>query len=225
MKIRNAKGRRDNNSGYIRLFDNIELGHLFSKAQAAVISNGTELEKTILARTRKIADLDGFIDAVTDGDQPDGVYVCAKSAVKNSSLTVKGHEPDLLVFIVRKKRVCKIIELKDGDTFDTKKAKGEYENLKEFSEQFGYKIPFVTEFYVCCFNPDDKDAIVAGFKGAFPPEHVLTGREPCAVLNIDYDETVNARKADAADNINYFVDELLKIPAVTERIKEHYATR
>lgn len=218
MKIRNAKGRKDENSGYIRLFDNIELGQLLSKAQATVISNGTELEKMLLKRTNNIQDLDEFIETTTVGNQADGVYVCAKAVAKKSKLTIPKHEPDLLVFIVQQKRLCRIIELKDGDTFDTKKARGEREQLEEYSIKFGAKIPFVTEYYICCFNQEDKNAIMTGFKGVFSIEHIMTGRELCSILNIDYSEITDERKADAEDNFTYFVSELLNIPVVKEEI-------
>ncbi|MCM1329714.1 MAG: hypothetical protein NC253_09775 [Ruminococcus sp.] len=218
MKIENAKGRRDENSGYIRLFDNVKLGQLLSKAQATVISNGTEFERIILSRTNNISDLDEFIDSVTDGTQPDGVYVCKKATAKKSKLTVPNHEPDLLVFLVQKKRLCKIIELKDGDTFDTKKARGEREQLEEYSIKFGAKIPFVAEYYICCFNQEDKDFIETGFKGVFTREHIMTGRELCEILSIDYDDIVESRKADARDNVDYFVSELLNIPEIKAEI-------
>lgn len=218
MKIKNAKGRRDENSGYIRLFDNVELGQLLSKAQATVISNGTELERMILDRTKNIPDLDEFIDSAADGTKPDGVYVCKKSVAKKSKLTVPKSEPDLLVFLVQKKRLCKIIELKDGDTFDTKKARGEQEQLAEYSANFGAKIPFVTEYYICCFNQEDKDFIATGFKGVFSREHIMTGRELCDILSIDYDEITASRKADARDNVDFFISELLSVPDIKDEI-------
>ncbi len=218
MKIKDAKGRKDGNSGYIRLFDNIKLGQLLSKAQATVISNGSELERMLLNNTNNISDLDDFIDSATNGTQADGVYVCKKSVAKASKLTIAKHEPDLLVFIIQKKRICKVIELKDGDTFDTKKARGEMEQLKEYAEKFGAKIPFVTEYYICCFNQEDKNAIMTGFKNVFTIEHIMTGRELCSILNIDYSKIISERKADAKDNFKYFVSELLNIPSVKEEI-------
>ena len=108
MKIRNARGRQDGNSGYIRLFNNSKLGSLLSKAQATVISNGNELERIILEKTNNIKDLDIFIEEVTDNKKPDGVYVCDKKTLKKSPLTIPKHEPDLLLFIVQSRRVCKV---------------------------------------------------------------------------------------------------------------------
>lgn len=220
MKIRNARGRKDENSGYIRLFDNVSLGQLISKVQATVISNGTELERLILARTNTIANLDEFINSVTEGETNDGIYVCKKSVIKKSAINITKHEPDLLIFLVQKRRVCKIIELKDGDAFDTKKSRGEKEQLEEFADKFGAKIPFVTEYYICCFNQNDKDIIEKGFKGVFDKNHILTGRELCDILKIDYDEIVNIRKADTKDNINYFLDEIVAIPEIKAEIEK-----
>ncbi len=37
------------------------------------------------------------------------------------------------------------------------------------------------------FNQADKQAIVAGAKGRFSPEQVMTGRELCSILAIDFD--------------------------------------
>ncbi len=214
MKIENAKGRKDENSGYIRLFNNVKLGQLLSKSQATVISNGNELEKIILSKTKNIDDLDEFIDKATLAQIPDGTYVCEKKIVKKSPLTIPRHEPDLLVFVIEGKRVCKVIELKDGDSFDTKKSRGEREQLEEFAIKFGAKIPFVTDYYICCFNQDDKDIIMTGFKNTFTVEHIMTGRELCELLDIDYDEIIKGRKKDAEAILKYFVTEFKNIPEV-----------
>lgn len=225
MKIREMRGRKDGNSGYSRVFNNVELGTLISKIQSTVISNGSELERIILAKTNNIEDLNDFIDRAEVSNIKDGTYVCKKTILDKSKYVIIGRDdkkiqPDLLVFLVQKRRVCKIIELKDGDAFDTKKVIGEREHLKEFSEQFGSKIPFTTEWYICCFNQNDKNVIVEGLKHAFKPEEILTGREFCDVLGLSYDEIVESRTQDSEDNINYFCEELLKIGRVKDQLKE-----
>lgn len=165
MKIRNQKGRRDGNSAYARVFNNSDLGDLISKIQATVISNGNELEKIILSQTNTIDDLNIFIEKAEIGEIENGVFVCPKNKIKSSIYAVKnpidnkGIEPDLLIFLVEKHRICKIVELKDGDTFDTKKAAVEREHLITFSKEFGSKIPFRTEIYLCSFNQNDINAI------------------------------------------------------------------
>lgn len=219
MKIENAKGRRDENSGYTRLLGNARLGQLLSKVQATVISNGTELERIILSRTNNISDLDGFIDSVTDGTQPDGVYVCPKDVAKKSKLTLPKHEPDLLVYRVQQEECsCKVIELKDGDTFDTKKVRGEREQIEEYSHNLESKTHITTEYDICSFNQNNKKSIETGLKGEFTPDHIMTGREFCDILSIDYDDIVEARKADAQDNVDYFISELLNIPEIKTKI-------
>ena len=45
-KIRESKNGREN-GGYTRIFNNQELGSLFSRVQASVIRAGTELEKIV----------------------------------------------------------------------------------------------------------------------------------------------------------------------------------
>ena len=48
----------------------------------------------------------------------------------------------------------------------------------------------------------------------------MNGQELCAVLNIDYNEILEIRKQDMQDNMNYFIDELLKIDEVRNKITE-----
>ena len=223
MKIRNAKGRIDGNSGYTRTLGNEELGKLISKVQATVISNGTELERLIIERSEIIKDIDDFIDKATKGNIINGTYLCTKKIFKKSNKYTKGVEgiePDLLIFIIENMRICKVIELKDGDTFDTKKVIGERQHLEEFSKNFGSKIPFVIEFYICSFNQEDKEAIKNGFKGAFEYENIMTGRELRQILGINYNEIIQIRKNDIEDNFNYLVEELLKIPEIMNEIKK-----
>lgn len=125
----------------------------------------------------------------------------------------------MMIFIVQENRVCKIIELKDGDAFDTKKSAKEKENLEKFSMLFGVKIPFVTKYYICSFNPNDKEKIKLGFKGVFDLENIMTGKELCEILSINYDEIINIRKKDAKENLEYFIDELIKIKEIKKIIK------
>lgn len=214
-KICNAKVNTSS-GGYNRVFDNDELGRLMAKVQSTVISNGNELEKIILSKTQNILDLDTYIEEVTNGDIPNGTYVCTKKILKKSSYRMDGNEPDLLIFIVQQRRVCKIIELKDGDSFDTKKAWGEQEHLEQFNLHIGARIPFVSDYYICCFNQTSKEEIVRGFKNAFSIEHVMTGKELCEILNISYEEILEERKKDAKANMEYFYQELMAIPAIKE---------
>ena len=225
MKISDMHGRRDGNSGYSSVFNSVQLGALISKIQSTVISNGSELERIILSKTQNIEDLNSFIDEAEVSNIKDGTYVCKKTILAKSRYEITGRDgkkiqPDLLVFLVQRRKICKIIELKDGDVFDTKKVIGERDHLKEFSELFGCRIPFTTEWYICCFNQNDKKAIVEGLKHAFTEDQILTGREFCDVLGLSYDEIVGSRLKDCEDNLNYFCAELLKIDVVKEKLQD-----
>ena len=226
-KIENSKGRKDGNSGYGRVLGNTELGRLLSRVQATVISNGTELERMLAVRCRQIEDIDRFIDDATAAKVEDGTYICLKKVFKKSTKYKPGQspfgkhvEPDMLVFVVEAYRLCKVLEIKDGDMFDTKKSEAEKQNLEWFSTVFGSKIPFATDYYICSFNQEDKNRIREGFKNIFDLDHIMTGKELCTLLGIDYAEIIAEREADAAVNFDYFIDELLAIPEVKEAISE-----
>ncbi len=218
MKIQDMRPKTTS-GGYERVFNNQELGDLITKIQATVISNGTELERIVLSQSKVIDDVDAFIDDVTYGRQREGVFVAPKKCVKKSWRTIPGIEPDFIIFIVEKNRICKIVELKDGYMFDTKKVKGEKENLETFTEKFGSKIPFVTEWYICCFNEEDKKIIKEGLKNEFDETHILTGREFCKILNINYDSIIEQRKNDGIENLQFFISEMLAIDNVADIIK------
>lgn len=98
------------------------------------------------------------------------------------------------------------------------KARGEKEHLITFSKEFGSKIPFRTEIYICSFNQNDINAIKTGLKNTFKKEEILTGRAFCDILHIDYDSIIKSRLEDAEDNFNYFIEELIKIEQVKSKI-------
>ena len=131
MKIRDAKGRTDGNSGYTRALGNDELGRLVSRVQSTVISNGTELERIIVSLTNPIHDLDLFINNVTDGEQENGVYLCQKKVLKKSSYAIRDIEPDLLIFIVDRHRICKVILIPKNQN----PRKNILSNLQDYSAQ------------------------------------------------------------------------------------------
>ena len=219
-KIRDAKGRREDQSpsGYSRLFGNIELGNLMSRVQGAVISAGTELERLILDRCRRIRDFDTF---VTDLDnRSSGIFVATKRQIKNSEVVSTNAEAvGLTIDLVH--RMCYVIEVKYGDQFDTKKSEGERITLHAFVDDVASILPFSFKIYMCSFNAPSKEAIYQGLKQKFHLDELMTGRQLCDLLEINYDEIRETRKQDQEDNINYFVDQLKNIPEITNRLGEN----
>lgn len=219
-KIRNSNPKQSG-GGYERLVGNIDMASIFMKAQSTVITNGTELEKIISERAQTVDDLDEFITSCDNNTVSDGTYLCTKKVVKASRYKLDKHEPDFIAFTVnRAKNLCYVVELKDGDAFDTKKSQAEKEMLQLFENHLAPKIPFRTKFYICCFNQSDKDKIVAGFKNVFAKEEVMTGREFCDILGVDYDAIVQLRKDDAADNFKYVIEKLFEIQEVCAQFSQ-----
>lgn len=219
-KIRNSKPKTSS-GGYERLLGNKDMADIFTKAQSTVISNGTELEKIITERTNNIENLDEFMSKVNSGQMGNGVFLCTKRVTKKSSYKLDGHEPDFLIFNINDNgKVAYVIELKDGDAFDTKKSAGEKASLKQFKMHLGSMIEFRTYYKICAFNQSDKEKIVLGFKNVFSIDEVWTGRDFCDELGIDYDEIINQRKNDAIDNYNYVLDALAEMKDVQNRVFE-----
>lgn len=219
-KIRNSNPK-NSSGGYERLLGNKELADIFTKAQSTVISNGTELENIITSRANNIEDLDEFMENVNSNQMNNGVFLCTKRVIKNSRYKLEKHEPDFIIFSIQPEgKVAYIIELKDGDTFDTKKSAGEKESLKQFKMHLGSMIEFRTNYKICAFNQLDKERIVAGFKNQFTIDEVWTGRDFCNILNINYDEIIQQRRDDTIDNYLFVVDALAEMEAIQRKVFE-----
>ena len=219
-RLVDRKGRTDGKSGYARLLGDQDLGQLISRLHGAVVSAGTELERIIRERVKPVDDLDEFLQRDVG---PDGVFLASKRQLKNSEiLEIAGAEPDLVIFKIQNSRLhCHIVELKDGDTFDTKKAASERRALHAYEEKNARFIPSTVEVHVVAFNQDDRQIIFDGFKHKVPLDECMTGREFCDLLEIDYDEIVSERRQDAEANFNQFLSEMLGIERVEKYLREH----
>jgi hypothetical protein len=205
--------------GYHRLFGNDKLGDVMSKVQSAVIRSGNELEELIKERVVPIDDLNEFLSGE---NMPEGVFLATKEEIKRCpELEINGKNPDFIIFKRRQgSQHCHIVELKDGHVFDTKKVLGERETLHSFVERNAEKLRHGISTHFCAFNQEDRRTVWEGFKRGIDFEEALTGREFCELLEIDYDEIVKARLQYTDDNIQYFLEELLRIPEIRSIIEE-----
>ena len=222
-KIRNSNPKKSG-GGFERLVGNAAMASIFTKAQSTVITNGTELEKIISSRSQTITDLDTFIDDCDNKTIADGTYLCTKKVLKASKYKLSGHEPDFIAFKVdgTGKNICYVVELKDGDAFDTKKSLAEREMLKLFVNHLAPIVPFRTKYYICCFNQLDKTKIVTGFKKVFSINEVITGEEFCTILGIDYNSIVQTRRDDTEDNFNYIIEKMFEINEVRSQFSKRH---
>lgn len=214
--IENRRGRAD--GGYTRLFGDPALGQLLSRVQSAVIASGSELERYVIENARTLEDVDTFLEMDVI---PEGVFVVPKNILKKSQLiNYAGVEPDFVVFERQGKRHhCYLIELKDGDTFDTKKAAGERESMHKFQTAISPHIQFSTSIHFCCFHCETKVQIVTGFKRKITENEAMTGREFSDLLGIDYDAMIIRRMEHQKRNFDCFMDTLLEIPAVLRALE------
>ena len=215
-KIRESDPKNRSGS-YDRLFGHEQLGELMSKVHSASIRAGKELEALIKERIDIVDDLDEFLDDLQNDVIHSGIFLVTKSVIKKSKLHINGSEPDFIIF---KDYHCYIIELKDGHVFDTKKVAGERASLYGFADRNIEKLTNNISVYFCSFNQEDHHVIWDGFKRMIDFDEVMTGREFCELLEIDYDEIVEIRSRDAEDNIHYLVEELLYIPKIKRLIDE-----
>jgi len=216
-KIAESKGRPDENSGYARLFGNQKFGHLISRVQAAVIRTGNELEDIIQKETPD--ELKARLEDVLFGQASlSNIQVVFQAKMPPTSES-RGEKADIVI-LDHGHRKAMIIELKDGDTFDTKKSSGELASVKTFAEWLSGKINYQTTYHFCSFNQSDKNAIVAGAKGRFDISHAMTGIELCSTLSISYDEIRLKRQKEQPENLMYFISELLRIEEVRKLISD-----
>jgi hypothetical protein len=216
--IEKAKGRRGNQSpsGYTRLFGIPQLGQLISRVHSAGITAGTELEKLIWERVQQIDNLDQFVEETMHAKK-EGIWVAQKKQIKVSKKIQSKFEPDFLAFDLNN-RICYVIEVKDGDQFDTKKSQAEHDALNGFRNDVAARLPFSAQIYISSFNSEDKSNIVSGLKGSFSKDEVMTGKELCKLLKIDFEEIIRVRNLDAEKNVSYFVRGLLEIDKIKKII-------
>ncbi len=212
MKIKDTKlGRKD--GAYTRLLGNEELGALISRVHSASISSGLELEKLILAKSDLflVETAEEMESLLLNGEKFDKkTYLIPKKVVKKSKFKSE-HEPDYLI-LKKATKTLYITELKDGDSFDTKKSAGEAESLRKFKNHISENVPYKTLILVCCFNQTSKEKILQGFKNKIKPEEAFTGSEFCELIGIDYQAIINERKTqDQKENLRFFCEELLKV--------------
>ena len=113
-----------------------------------------------------------------------------------------------------------VMEIKNGSTFDTKKSSGELASLMHAAEVVASVTGYRTSYAFRAFNQDDKDMIVKGSKSRFTLDTVMTGREVCALLGVDFEVLRMQRQGDQADNLQRFIEELLRIPGARAKIVE-----
>ncbi|MBY4717509.1 hypothetical protein [Ralstonia mannitolilytica] len=217
------KGRKD--GGYTRLFGDDDLGSLISQVHATSISAGTELENLICSLHTQIMEERSLTDFI-NGKLPNGTWLIPKRIIKKYLKKSMGSdsEPDFIIIVLTDKKAY-VVEIKDGDTFDTKKSQGEVASCRKFAQLFANYLLKNGLFYdvsikICCFNQNSHEEIVKGFKHAIRKSEAWTGQDLCRVLGISYTNILQQRAVHQKQNLIYFAAELLKIDAMKDCIAQ-----
>jgi hypothetical protein len=206
--IQDSGGRTDDDSGYGRVFGNSELGRLISRVHVCAIRNGNELERLLWEATPYKSSLGEILHRTLVEQE---VHVVTGRGIRQSDY----HAPltDFLVLDLRVPELA-VIELKDGDTFDTKKATGELASAQRFAHWIAPQVGYPVRYYFCAFNQTSKAAIVSGIRSRFALDEVLTGAELCERIGVEYAAIRAVRQQNQAANRAYFVAQLLAIPEI-----------
>ncbi len=219
--VKLAESRGQTGEGFTRIFGNERIGLLLSRVQAAVIRSGFELEETLWAAIPDSlkTTLSELNEAASEVIQTPSVQVVYKPSRPDPENPKKSVQADFLIADNRT-RTFLLVEVKEGYVFDTKKADGELASLKGITSWLAQEYAYRTHYSLCSFNQEDKHAIVNGTKKRFSIDHVMTGREFCDKIGIDYDGICQQRKLNQTINRRFFLNKLLGIPEIKDEIIE-----
>jgi hypothetical protein len=215
-RIEDSIGRQDEDSGYGRVFGDHLLGQLMSRVHVCAIRNGNELERLLWEATPYKSTLGEILNQTLFQFAQD-VHVVASRGIRASDPAAP--LTDFLVLDLRRSELA-VIEMKDGDKFDTKKADGELASARTFADWIRPRVSYPVSYYFCAFNQTSKAAIVSGIQQRFALNEVLTGQEFCARIGVDYAAIRAQRQHNQEANRRYFVAQLLAIPALRSLVEE-----
>ena len=198
------KKKHKTSGSYGRLFDDEKIGLVMSYVQSTAIRNGNELEKLIERYSNPLTNSDtcNLINEIKSGTIQNGTYLLSKDSYRGTAIAIPNHEPDYIVVRANDTNIeIVVVEMKDGDDFDTKKSNAELETLTACKYFIENNFEISTDYALCCFNQKSSQNIVRGLKNRFDEEHVMTGNEFCELVGIEYETILNDRKSDANDNI------------------------
>lgn len=210
MLMENAKQTKNN--AYERVIEDKDYARFIQRAHQTMISNGTELEhiinKSYPNTIIKIKEININLNEFPIGTLINGCEIIIdKRFVSIDKNKIHKKKPDYLY--KKSKNEWFIIELKDGDGFDTKKSPGEVRVLQEVVDTLKKKYPdlkFIPKMVL--FN--NKNLSEASIKCLAAQPMLMRGIDFCKLLGLTWDQIDKQRKFDRKQNTNYFEEEVIK---------------
>jgi len=214
---------KHNNSGYDCIVGG-SIGPIITATHAAKIKHGTELEdlinklsaipqfekslmKNSKTRTKKSTDFTHFKTQFT--------ALVGTKEKRLGKLSIKGvqgvnnTEIDF-VYVDFEKREIFICEMKSGSDFDTKKAKGETQQLKKTQLFLQGQFPsFTVEPKIVLWYIDD--IANSNFKCTEGQKFLTNGRQFANLIACPYSQVNNILEKDIDDNIDSLLQEIAKM--------------
>ncbi len=230
MSIEKTRGRQGDirDSGYYRLFESQKtdsgydevaqrLARIVSKIHSASICNGNKLEEYI-----------GNSEYNKNNPINNHVVTSLQSIEKGHYLNIrfekdlwddtKTQSTEIDYMLHDGERIC-LFEIKDGDTFDTKKSREEIKSLRDVSILLkGHTPNLPVHCYIVLWNI--KDLRKNGFKATLDDDiSLINGRMMCDIIgNVDYDKIIHSRKDIGDKNLGFCINELREIIRVYDEI-------
>lgn len=218
MSLCKSIGRKDaKTSGYYRVFAEQEdddtaekIASVMSKIQACVISNGCLLDSKIIPSSKYNPNDVRLKKTSSSFDKSTGHYAKFK-VFKKDFAAITGKNAIEIDYVVIDDSKVSIFEIKDGDNFDTKKSKSEYDSLSLCKRYFQEIYPKKdVSIHIVLWNAKKVEKTSIKIKD-LPEDVVMTGRQFSALYDISYEKINKERNKNGAENKKCLKEELENI--------------
>jgi len=192
-------------SAYLRVTDNPFLAEILQKSHSTMIRNGNELEDLIAENSNLNVSKNISISSFDPSDYEDQTLI-HKFKIENQT-SIKNTHVDFLLINPKNKSMI-LIEMKDGDNFDTKKATGEIDKLENCQRHFNKTYSeWETKASIVLWN--NEDITQASFKDFRAKNYIINGRTIQNTLGVKWDNIELKRKQDRFFNTKWLIRNIL----------------
>lgn len=180
---------RNGQSNYKLMFGDEGWAIICSLIHSGIIRSGNSIQDQIteLIPEDLIANFDDICRVLpASGKSIVPLYRMPTSNGKSKAVT-----PDYLV-LIHHKRICYVVEVKLGASFDTGKAPAAKKDLETVADHIMSRTGYNTRIRICSLMAKTKKEVVYGFKNNFGEDEVLLGGEFCQMVHVRFDDVLGA---------------------------------